>query len=66
MRIDIRSDVSDEIDEIQYGDYSSEHVELFEYGVQIMDSDRVIISVTGSDVRNLAKALIKAADLKGW
>ena len=66
MRVDIRSDQSEEIDEIQYGDDSDQYLELLPSGLEIMDMNTDTVAVGGEDVRNLAKALIKAADLKGW
>ena len=66
MRIDIRSEQVGEIDEIQYGDDNVQYLQLLNSGLQIMDADVETIVVLDEDVRNLAKALIKAADLKGW
>ena len=67
MRIDIRLDQGEAIDEIQYGNDTDQYVELLCNSIEISDAscDSIRIS-SGADIRNLAKALIKAADLKGW
>ena len=67
MRIDIRSEQGEEITEIQYGGDIDQSVHLGNYHIEISDASCDSIRVdSGEDVRNLAKALIKAADLKGW